>query len=285
MEPEGPAGYRLLRVTRWDGLASAPPSQDQRTRVEAPSAQLRDTLADLFAQGNWADLLRRSQQAFVSNGNHLWLDLQRYTHSACANLAGGYEAVADAVCAETAAFVTRLNGVADLRFSDGTSFADSTTREWLQQVMEPQTDRGTGDDNPAGPVEQYELEHRAVKHMVGAGKCSDALALLRRGVEGSANEEANFRRKALMGRVLLAAGKPDVAVAVLESLSSKIDLHGLERWAPEIAIEALTQLHKAYGELQSRNPRRAPTDIAEKRYSVHSAISRIDPARACALHR
>ena len=50
------------------------------------------------------------------------------------SLGDGYVNAQEAVCQETALFIHRLPALIDLNFSDGTPFADSETRQWLNNI-------------------------------------------------------------------------------------------------------------------------------------------------------
>lgn len=284
-QPDNPLGYRLMRVARWDPLRAAPAAVDGRIRLEGPTQEQREACARMAEAGDYRNALAQYEQLFSGKANHLWLDLQKYAADAARAGGESYAMVADAIESETAALLGRVPELLELCFSDGTPLASAETRTWLENLSTGCAESTHADEMPSsGKDRDCRSEEQAVSELIASGRTTEALNLLRRAVHSSADEQENFRRKVLMGRVLLKAGKPEVAAAVLESLSAAIDRHSLERWAPQLAADALAELHHAYVAVQKRTPSGAAQRVTDKRLAALAAVSRIDPARACALH-
>jgi len=65
-----------------------------------------------------------------------------------------------------------------------------------------------------------------------------ALDLLQNAIRNSSNERDNFRRSILVCTLLMSAKQPDIALSILESLAEKIQLYHLDKWDPDLAVEA-----------------------------------------------
>ncbi|MBN1306673.1 MAG: type VI secretion system domain-containing protein, partial [Chitinispirillaceae bacterium] len=128
-------------------------------------------------------------------------------------------------------------------------------------------------------------EQRSVNQMVAAGKIEDALALVQSNLRSSSNERDNFRRTILIGTLLLKAKQPDIAMSVLESLDQKIDRYSLDKWDPDIAVEAWAALAAAYKVGKAQKPQNLQAAIQEKQNAILSKISHIDPGRAFTLNK
>ncbi len=285
-EPTRSGGYRLLRAARWDQLRALPPSDGGKTKLQAPPEQMRASLCTLLGDEDWATLLGRSEQAFAGKANHLWLDLQRFSHTACLRLGGEYTAVAEAVAVETAILLRRVPELPSLAFSDGVPLCDPATVDWIESTV--MRALGAPDDTQGGRADTeqssaFDTERRAVNELIGAGKAQDALALLQRAIRASSDEQLNFRRKVLIGTTLLHVKKAQVAVAVLETLAKAIDYYHLEHWAPDLAGDALVELFRAYGMARKELPPAAQSSASDRRPEVLAALSRLDPVRACSL--
>ncbi|MBD3239045.1 MAG: type VI secretion system protein TssA [Chitinivibrionales bacterium] len=285
-EPSRPGGYRLLRAARWDQLRTLPPSDSGKTRLEGPNEQMRNSLRKLLADEDWTTLLNRSEQAFAGKAHHFWLDLQRFSYTACTKLGGEYAAVAEAIAIETAMLLRRVPELSSMAFSDGTTMCDPATVDWVEAVA--MRSLGMSDSAGGAPAANdqssaFETERRAVNELVGSGKAQEALVLLQQAIRASSDEQLNFRRKVLIGATLLHVKKVHVAVAVLETLTKAIDYYHLEHWAPDLAGDALVELFRAYGMARKELPPGAQSNTTDRRPEVLAALSRVDPVRACSL--
>ncbi len=281
-----PMGYRCLRAVRWDVLEKTPPSDGGKTQLPAPNAQQRAYFQKLLAGREWKTVLEKAEAAFASGANHCWLDLQRFVASACRELGAEFSDVRKAVVLETAMLLERIPELPSLSFSDGSPFCDETTNDWIH--TEVSAARGAPEsassvaDAPEDPLVE---ERRNVNQFVSAGQMEEALALIQNGMRSSTNERDNFRRTITVGTLLLRAGQPDLAVSALESLDRKIDLHGLEKWDPDLAVEAWAALAAAYKVVRAQKPQNIQAAIQEKQNEILSKISRIDPRRAFNLSK
>ena len=104
-------------------------------------------------------------------------------------------------------------------------------------------------------------------------------------LRSSSNERDNFRRTIVIGTLLLKAKQPDIAISVLESLDQKIDRHSLDKWDPDIAVEAWVALATAYKVGKTQKPQNIQTVVQEKQNAILSKISHIDPGKAFTLNK
>jgi type VI secretion system protein VasJ len=283
-EPQRPMGYRLLRALRWDLLDKAPPAENGKTQLPAPAQEQRTFFQNLVAKEDWQTALPAAEKAFASGSNHVWLDLQRIAATACSRLGDTYSGVRNAILQETAMFVKRVGDLGGLAFSDGSAFCDPATRDWL--VAEAQrageagelaaSERKVFGDKADGALE---TEKREVNALVAAGKTEDALDYLNKLIRDSSSERDNFLRSMHLCSLLLTGKRPDIAVAILESLDEKIGTYHLEKWDPQLAVEAWALLLKAYKAAQISKPQNMQMAI-EKQNTILQKLSRTDPRSA-----
>jgi type VI secretion system protein VasJ len=285
-EPTRPMGYRLLRASRWDLVDKLPPATEGRTQLEGPAEQLRSSFGGLTAGGQWKALLDKCEQTFATGPNHLWLDLQRLSADACEGLGEPYRAVAEAVMRETALLLHRLPGIAELSFADGTPFAGEGTRQWLTSAVASILQSDTASTQPPSIKAESPLvsESRQATALAAAGRTEQALELLHAATRSSSSQQDNFRRTMLMGQLLVQAGRVEVALPLLESLSDTINRHHLDAWDPGLAVEALSELLAAYAHARALKGQLLPASLSERHSAVLSRISRIDPRKAYQLH-
>ena len=279
-------GYRILRAVRWDLLDKAPPCEDGKTRLTGPNPQQRTYFQKLLADKEWKNALEKAEAAFTSGANHLWLDLQRIIATACRELGAEFTQVRNAVLVETAFLLKRVPDLTGLSFSDGSPFCDDATKDWIgsevQQALASSDETGGA---AGGGSDALAEEQRAVNQMVAAGQIEQALSTVQANVRSSSNERDNFRRTIIIGTLLLKAKQPDIATSVLESLDKKIDRYSLDKWDPDIAVEAWAALTAAYKVGKAQKPQNLLAVIQEKQNTILSKISQIDPGRAFALSK
>lgn len=134
-QPDGwLAAHRLMKSLRHDTLSAIPaPDAEGKTRIEPPRADQRAMLKRLYLQQSWLEILEQADSTFSRGANHLWLDLQWYTHQALMKL--GRDVLADIIAADLKGLLRRLTGLETLAFNDGTPFADEVTLNWINQSV------------------------------------------------------------------------------------------------------------------------------------------------------
>ena len=266
-EPGSAVAVRLLRVARWDALAQAPPvaataSGDEATRVEPPPARRREALVALAASDP-ATFAEQAEQAFSGAPFHFWLDLQRLSDGALAALGAPFAGARDALRAETARLVGRLPGLLDLRFRDGTPFADPATQAWAQSLAPASAPASGGTSTAEGDGDDPFEPARAAAF---AGDLAGALDSLPPPPGGRAGFEHRLRQADLC----LDGGRPELALAQLAALRQTADDRRLDAWEPGLAAD----LYAAW----LRAARRAGDDDQADR--AQSRLAAVSPARA-----
>ncbi len=239
--PTNPLSYRLRRMWAWMPLAAPPPADNGKTRIPPPESIVKPSLEQLVNAGN-LDAALRSAESRVTE-HRFWLDISRITATALDSLGAAYRNAYDAVCAETLLLTQRLQGIENLAFSDGTPFADTETRAWLQSLSLGGADgpqSGDGDAESAA-VSQAFSDARALlkdkRHL-------DAVELMQKGLESAASGQGRLLWRMALARVLLLAGKPELAAPLNEQNLSDVTIHGLEIFSPGLALDVLTLTHE-----------------------------------------
>jgi type VI secretion system protein VasJ len=280
-EPVKPMGYRLSRALRWDLLDKAPPAQNGRTQLPGPTPEQRLYFQNLVAKADWPVALAAVEKAFVAAANHLWFDLQRIAAQTCIGLGPTYAPVKAAICFETAMLLQRIPELPALLFADGAPLCDAATKDWITAEVASVFSSG---DAPKESVSQatnpLESEKREINALVAAGKNDAAITLVQSAIRQSGNEHDNFRRVLMLAGLLIAAKRPDIAVSMLESLDEKVEMYHLDRWDPDLAVEAWTQMIRAYRVIAPTKPQNIQNVLFEKQNSILNKLSRTNPMSA-----
>jgi type VI secretion system protein VasJ len=284
-EPQRPMGYRLMRSLRWDILEKAPPAEAGKTQLPGPAAQQRAYFQGLIAQQDWKNAFEKGEAAFAAASNHLWLDLQRIITTACDKLGQQYREVKSAVLLDTAYFIKRLPDIVALSFADGTPFSDETTKRWLSGEVREVFSAAGGTPAASTTGDLFEKELKKVNELVGSGKLEEAIDLVQSGIRTAKCERDSFRRSMLVGTLLLQAKQADIAVSVLERLDQKAGVYSLEKWDPDLAVEAWSLLVLAYRAARAGKPANIQVSLQEKQNSILTKVSYIDPKKALQLNK
>jgi type VI secretion system protein ImpA len=128
--PTSPAPYLMLRGLRWGELRNGTGALDPKL-LDAPPTAARTKLKGLLLDGKWPELLEQCETLMATPQGRGWLDLQRYTLTACARLGAGYDAVAQGVRTELRALLAALPQLPETTLMDDTPTANPETQAWL----------------------------------------------------------------------------------------------------------------------------------------------------------
>lgn len=280
--PTDPTGYRMTRYAAWGDVAALPPATDGKTRIPAPPAQVVKILSDLNESGNWSGLL---QSAEKNLGQYIfWLDLCCYSANALAAQGGPYEKARDAVCAETAAFLQRVPGLASLMFADGTPFANAQTQQWLREISAgqgPALDSGAGAAAAGAGGEADAKMQDAVSEartLAGQKKVGEALALLQTHMAAAPSKREQMLWRLALAKIILNAQKGDAALPHCEKMLAELDDHRLEDWEPMLALDMLRTIWAALNRHGDKEVRAGARQILNR-------IALLDAAEALRLEK
>lgn len=284
-EPQKIMGYRIMRILRWDLLEKAPPADSGKTQLAAPASQSRTYMINLLNQKDWKTLFDKSEATFMAGANHVWLDLQRYSYTACKELGPTYNQLADAIIAETAFFIQRIPEIVNMKFSDDTPFCDDATKDWINNTVATSKGSGSGGGGSRESADDpLKKELQSINELSAANQFDKALDLCISGKRNSGCKRDNFRRSIQIGTLLLKAKQPDLAVSVLESLHEEITTYSLDSWEPSLAVEAWATLVGAYKVAKNQKTPQIQSSLQEKQNTILSRIAQIDPKKALLLN-
>ncbi len=270
-----PRGYALLRSVTWIGVTEPPPASGGRTAIMPPPDQREAEFSALRGAGNRTDLVLALER-YCSGSGIFWLDGQRMSAMALAEIGPANAACVAAIAHGVAGLLTRLPGLPSLLFSDGRPFADAATRAWIEAVVLPRP----AETAPApGEAAGWRDGFTAARALLLDGKPDDGLTALVAGGRGAGTGRDRFFWELAQAQFCIEAGVPAVALSILRRLEQAIDGHGLEAWEPAAAAEASRLLHDCLvapelARILPEADRIAATDAAFAR------LARLDPVAA-----
>jgi type VI secretion system protein VasJ len=240
-----PQAYRWSRMALWSTVEALPPADDGKTRIPAPPDQIKNILNDLKDKGDYENLLKSAESKlpqFI-----FWMDLNRFVSEALTNLGEKYQGAKEAVHQETAFLIQRLSGLENFAFSNGTPFADSTTKQWLKEISFKagsqssvpvptiSIQKGEGED----PIEKERVE---AQNLIKKGKLVEAVDRLQQKLNNSSSQKEKLLWRLALSQLLLNTKQTKLVLPTLEEILKDIDNYRLEEYDPELALKGLKMI-------------------------------------------
>lgn len=278
------SGHHLMKSIRLDTLHELPPlAADGCTRLAPPKLENRALLKRLYLQQSWLELLEQTDILFAQGVNHLWLDLQWYTHQALIKTGGPHERWADIIKQDLNGLLTRLPGLEGLAFSDGTPFADEVSLHWINQhVMAAESwgSESAASASTAGDDDILQLEPEALAQADSEGVEAALNWLQNR--PGARTPRHQWLIRLLMARVAEQYGKNDMALHLLGELEGNATRMTLTQWEPELLFEVKARRLKLLRMKASRTES-DKSRLHSEMENLLAGLIALDPARAAVL--
>ena len=280
-EALSPASYLMLRALRWGELRAAGSNPDPKL-LEAPTTQIRTQLRGLMLDSAWDQLLEAAETVMGTSVGRGWLDLQRYTLTACQALGEDYALVASAIRGELRALLGAIPSLPSMALMDDMPTATGTTLQWLRDEKIIGGEEDGADDaiavtSPAlVSTEARDREGRAgverAAAEVRAGRPEKAIELLMRALDREKTRRGRFLRQAELARVMVDAGFVQVAQPILQELMADIEAHKLDEWeAGELVARPMALMYRCLEKLDGDS---------SMRQDLYTRIARLDPLQA-----
>ena len=278
-EPLSPAAYLMLRALRWGELRAAGSTPDPKL-LEAPTTQVRTQLRGLMLDSAWEQLLETSETVMGTTVGRGWLDLQRYTLTACQALGEDYAIVASAIRSELRTLLAAIPSLPSMALMDDMPTATGPTLTWLRDEKIIGDDDATEELAVASPSlvsgEAREREGRAGLERAAAevrgGRPEKAIELLMRALDREKTRRGRFLRQAELARIMVDAGFVQVAQPILQELMADIETHKLDEWeAGELVARPMALMYRCLEKLDGDS---------STRHDLYQRIARLDPLQA-----
>jgi type VI secretion system protein VasJ len=267
------------RAFRW-GKLTLPPHEEGRTRIPPPRAGGLAELEHTLSGEPLESTLVCCENLFFEPGFQLLFDLQFHAFQWAE--ANHRPELAGFIRNALQELLDRHPQLLELQFEDGTPFAGSECRQWIQQRS--MADRG-GDCPTPGDEKSVQESVAAVVaqalQLAKRKKLSEAL----HGVHSlpSGTEKQRIQKRLTEARLCLAAGKAHMADAVLEDIQKHMLAHHLATWDPGLAIEVLQQRLAALQALEKGSPGEGKQRLAQQGQEVRQLLCKIDLITAATL--
>lgn len=280
-EPLSPSSYLMLRALRWGELRAAGSNPDPKL-LEAPTTQMRTQLRGLMLDSAWDQLLEMAETVMGTAVGRGWLDLQRYTLTACQALGEDFAIVASAIRGELRALLGAIPSLPSMPLMDDMPTATGPTLQWLrdEKIIGGEEDSADEAAIAVAPAlvstEAREREGRAgferAASEVRAGRPEKAIELLMRALDREKTRRGRFLRQAELARIMVDAGFVQVAQPILQELMADIEAHKLDEWeAGELVARPMALMYRCLEKLDGDS---------STRQDLYTRIARLDPLQA-----
>ncbi len=285
-DPSDPWPYRFARALVWGRIETLPPHVDKVTKIPPPPFHLSERLGFLAGKKGEKNTLMEllNQVETVFQEHPYWLDLQRLSVEALADLGPDYEGVRKGVIGEVRTLLRRLPEWPECRFSDETPFADDRTRAWiaaegfLSEVSVSPSPKLQSEGEKGGEESVEAIGKKAFLLLAERG-LQEALGFFQERIETSRSQRERFLLKWESAKLSLQADEVRLAHAQLEDLDRETRELSLEVWEPALGLELLRSRYLVLARLLQipLSKKEVALEWARQSEEVYRRISRIDP--------
>jgi type VI secretion system protein VasJ len=235
---------RLSRTLLWLPIDSLPErNAEQITALRGLPADKLASYQERYQQGQYADLLV-DLEASIARAP-FWLDGQHLAWQ-CLQELDAEQAMRE-VEIQLALFLQRMNGLEELRFHDGSAFADGQTRAWLSSHVMPHLQAPITASAPAandsGSQPAWEIALQDTLPKLRKDGLKAAVQQLKLGLAKARGGRERFFWQLTLARLCFSAKKYELAKTQLESLDQTLQASSLGDWEPDLALDVLRMLH------------------------------------------
>ncbi|TCV67575.1 type VI secretion system protein TssA [Pseudomonas fluorescens] len=263
---------RLNRTMLWLAIDVLPErNAEQVTQLRGLPADKLKAYQDRLQQGDYADLLVEIEASLATAP--FWFDGQRIAWECLQGL--NAELAMCEVEVLFALFIQRLPGIIELRWHDGTPFADSATRGWIATQVMPhlQSPSGAPMADVADNHAPWELALEEAEAILRKDGLKPAVQLLRQAMQGAYGTRERFLWQFALARLCFSARKYELTKVQLEVLDQTLRNAGLNIWEPLLELQVLNLLHSCC-ELLPQNH-----SVRECKEETHRRLCHLDLER------
>ena len=148
---------------------------------------------------------------------------------------------------QLALFMQRMSGLEELRFHDGSAFADAQTRAWLSSHVMPHVQAPVSDNTPVASegnsLPAWDIALQETLPKLRKDGLKSAVQQLKLGLAKARGGRERFFWQLTLARLCYSAKKYELAKTQLESLDQTLQATGLGDWEPDLALDVLRMLH------------------------------------------
>ena len=260
---------RLNRTLLWLPIDAVPERNAEHvTALRGLPADKLKAFQGRYEQAKYADLLVELEASLAKAP--FWFDGQRLVWECLQGL--NAELAMREVEIHFALLIQRLPGIVELRFHDGTPFADPATRTWISAHVMPhlQSANAPRKVEVIGTQPAWELALEEVLPILRKDGLKTAVQILKQGLQSAPGGRARFFWQFALARLCFMAKKYELAKTQLETLDQTLQDSGLNAWEPDLALEVLHLLHSCCESLPQNHA------VRERKDEIYRRLCHLD---------
>ncbi|MFC6300927.1 type VI secretion system protein TssA [Pseudomonas sp. CCM 7893] len=258
---------RLNRTLTWLTVSTLPDcDSEQVTPLRGLAPDKLKRYQERFQQGCHADLLLELEVSLTLAP--FWFDGLRMAWE-CLQALQAHLAMTE-MEVHLALLLQRLPGLAQLRFHDGTPFADAVTRNWINTQVTRHLHVPTPKaalDTQAAP---WEKALQDVMPLLRKDGLKAAVRAFKSGLQTARGDRTRFHWRLGLARLCGLAGKHELAKIQLEQLDQELQRAGFQHWEPDLSLEVLQLLYGCCDVLPQSHA------VRERKEEVHRRLCHFD---------
>ncbi|MDH5217541.1 MAG: type VI secretion system domain-containing protein, partial [Gammaproteobacteria bacterium] len=217
------ASFKRLREGLWANVSMLPPNTSGKTQLPPVTPNERQALQSLDNVPESLEKLELLMQRYP-----FWLDIQKKLFDVCKALGSDFQEIADVVSKETQQFVSRLQGIEDLLFSDLSPVANSKTKEWIKTLSTSENSQFTI------KIRRFDGRWKRIEEglLAGDGKIGTErlLSIMDRISQARNNNEEYFQVLMIAAKVFAERCRFDLASYCVGEMEIQVEKHNLAAW-------------------------------------------------------
>jgi type VI secretion system protein VasJ len=238
-----PGAYSLLRSVVWMQVERLPPHENGLTTLPGMDPDRQKMIQTLLDNKSYVEVLQQTEVAFCDS--LFWLKGHYLAAQALQGL--GHEDAQKAVQQSLAAFLNRMPGVLELKFSSGELLADEMTRIWIDgEVLGSGSGGGSGGGSEQNP---WTVGLQNALSLAGKGNFKQGLSVLRQGKSAAVDQRAAFMWQLINAQYFEKTGYVKLAVPLLEHLWKQLFSLNLTEWEASPSLLIAKSLFACYSNI------------------------------------
>ena len=224
------AGYKRLRDGLWGNVSMLPPNTSGKTQLPPVMPNERHALQSLENVPESLEKLEVLMQRYP-----FWLDIQKKVFNVCKALGRDYQAIAELVCTETHQFVSRLQGIEDLQFSDLSPLASNETKDWIKSLANTQGSQFTI------KIRRFDSRWKKIeKGLLASGGeigTERLLSIMDRISQSRNSSEEYFQVLMIAAKVFAERNRFDLSSYCVSEMEEQVEKHKLTVWNRKLVLD------------------------------------------------
>ena len=235
---------KALRITRflcWLDTQGLPNSENKKTFLPAPLEFEIDEILELKKNEDYEKSFTLIEE--MLEVSPFWLDGHFYAYEILDKT--GHKNEAEEIKNNLLSFIKTNEGILELKFNDGTTFASNKTKNWIEDSLFAEETQNTKENKTN--INEQKLEE--IYEFANKDKLKEAMQLLEKEYLLSNTVEEKFNWRLNHAQLAIEFDKKDIALALLEELEKEITHYHLDEWNPKLASKVYSLLLTSFSSI------------------------------------